>query len=202
MASSVLGWDDPDSPDKYLDTWQRTVDGTAKEDQFVLPAEHAVASYSALGSAISLATSADHIMAIQADGTLYTRIRRIFIAQVAAAGSGTLGVIEVIRTTTAGTGGTAITPRPYDTGDSAYGGDVRSLPTAKGTEGVVLARRRIWLTNSIAAQPNSIEIVARTDMKPIIIQPATTNGICLKIVTGVASATADITVEFVTTTFS
>jgi hypothetical protein len=59
-------------------------------------------------------------------------------------------------------------------------------------------QKRLWLTNTIAAQPVSWEWQALLSdaRKPIIIGPATTDGICLKIVTGIATSTLDISVTF------
>jgi hypothetical protein len=67
---------------------------------------------------------------------------------------------------------------------------------------VTLIQKRLWLTNSIAAQPVSWEWLARGHhgQKALTIGPTATDGICLKIVTGIASATVDITVEFTTDT--
>jgi hypothetical protein len=200
MAESTLGYDDPDSPDKYLHSWSRSIGGTTKEDQTVIEGEPYLAAYIAQASTISTGTSADHLIALQADGTNYTRIKRIYVSQVVAAGSATLAQLQVIRTTTAGTGGTAVTARPLDAGDAAYGGDIRTLPTAKGTEGVTLLVQRLYLTNSVTV-PNTWTWEPAAGEKPIIIGTASTDGICLKIVTGIASGTVDIRVEFVVSSY-
>ncbi len=113
-----------------------------------------------------------------------------------------LGAIELYRLSTAGSGGGAVSARPFDSADTnPYGGTIQTLPSSKGTEGNRLWFDKIWLTNSIAAQPNSIEWVARDNMKPIIIGSATTDGIAIKITTGIASATVDINVEFTVTPY-
>lgn len=204
MSESTLGWDDPASPDKYLHTDQRTISSTAKESQFVLPEEHVVASYSMNGTAVTTATSASHLFALEADGTNYIRIRRIFVAQsddVPAAAS--LAQLQVFRTTTASLTGTALNPRPYDTANTnPFGGRAVSLPGTKGTEGNMLLQGRIYLpTSAVAAAPTFWEWVARPDLKPIVVGPATTDGIVLKIVTGIASAALDYTVEFSVTAY-
>lgn len=200
MAESTLGYDDPDSPDRYLHSWSRTIEATSKEDQFVLRGEHVVATHSALASGISTATSASHLICIEADGTNYVRLHRIWVQQVAAAGSATLAQLQLFRTSTASSAGSSVTARQFDGADSAYAGAIRTIPT-KGTEGNQLLQARLWLTNSIAANPNTWEWVAREDQKPIIFGTASTDGLALKIVTGIASATVDITLEFSTTTY-
>ena len=204
MARSTLGYDDPAAPDRYLDSWSRTIDGTARESQFVLPMEHVVPTYAMNGTAVTVATSASHLFALEADGTNYIRVRRIFVAQsddVPAAAS--LLQLQVFRTTTASLTGTALNPRPFDGADTnPFGGRAVSLPGTKGTEGNMLLQGRIYLpTSAVTANPTTWEWVARPDQKPIIVGPAVTDGIVLKVVTGIASAAVDYTVEFSLTTF-
>ena len=200
MAESTLGYDDPASPDRYLHSWSRTIGGTAKEGQFVLPEEHVLATYSALAAGIATTTSAAHLICIEADGTNYIRLHRIWVQQVVGAGSATLAQLALFRTTTASSAGSSVTARPYDGADSAFGGVIRTIPT-KGTEGVQLLQARLWLTNTIAANPNTWEWVARPDQKPLIIGPAVTDGVALKIITGIATSTVDITLEFTSTSY-
>jgi hypothetical protein len=194
MAESTVGVDE--GTDKYLHTMQRTISATAKEDQYVLDGEPAAATYVAIAKTIVTTTSASHILFLMGDGTNYCRMRRLFVRQVVAAGAATLAELSIFRLSTAGSGGGAITARPYDSADAAFGGTIQTLPSSKGTEGVELWHDRLWLTNSIAAQPNSVEWVARPGQKPIIWGSATTDGIALKIVTGIATSTLDVMVEF------
>jgi hypothetical protein len=140
------------------------------------------------------------------DGTLYTRIKRIYVEQVVGATTRTLAELSVFRLSTAGTGGTAITARGRDSADS-YAGGVMTLPTVKGTEGVELLHKRLQLLNTAdvaanLANPNSWEWLAHGEMneKPIIIGPATTDGIALKLITGIAVSTLDISITFTTDT--
>jgi hypothetical protein len=187
---------------KNFHTIATSIGGTTKEDQVVVTGEHYLATYSALAAGVSTATSASHLAVLEGDGTNYIRLHRIYISQVAAAGAATLAQYQVFRTTTASTTGTALNPRPFDGADTnPYAGRAVTIPGAKGTEGNQLLHFRHWLTNSIAAQPNAVEWVARPDQKPIIVGPATTDGIALKIVTGIASGTVDITLEFSVSSF-
>lgn len=199
MAESLIAV--TEGSGKNWRTNQRTIDSSDVEDLRVVPAEPADPTFTALASGIATTTSASHLIFIQADGTNYTRIKRIYVEQVAAAGSSTLAQLQIIRTSTAGSGGGAITARPMDTAD-AYTGTIQTLPSSKGTEGVTLLQKRLWLPNSIAAQPNSWEWVAgeQDNRKPIVIGVTSTDGICLKIVTGIASATVDISITFTTDT--
>lgn len=200
MAESVVAV--TEGSGKNFHTNSKSIGGTTKEDQFVIPGEHPIATYTALAAGISTATSASHLITIEADGTNYIRIHRLWIQQVAAAGSATLAQLAWFRTTTASSGGSSITARPLDSTDSAFGGVIRTIPT-KGTEGVQLYQWRMGLSNSApaAANPNVMEWTARTDQKPVIVGPATTDGLALKIITGIASGTVDITIEFTVTSY-
>lgn len=190
---------------KNLHTNQRTIGGTAKEDQVVVLGEHFLPSYSMNGTAIATTTSASHLFALEADGTNYIRVHRIYVAQsddVPAAAS--LAQLQVFRTTTASLTGTALNPRPYDGADTnPYGGRAVSIPGTKATEGNMLLQGRIYLaTSAVAAAPTFWEWKSNgLYMKPIIVGPAVTDGIVLKIVTGIASAALDYTVEFSLSTY-
>ncbi len=104
------------------------------------------------------------------------------------------------RTTTAGSGGSAVTASPYDGADS-YAGTIQTLPSSKGTDGVVLWD--IWLPLPSALGDM---IATRTwqqspGSKPIIFGTAVGGGITLEVITGIASATVSVMMEFSTTTF-
>lgn len=182
---------------KAQHTWQRTISATNKEDTFVLLAEPANPTYGALAASVVTTTSASHLIFIQADGTNYTRIKRIYVEQVVAATTATLAQLQVIRTTTAGSGGTAVTARGFDSADT-YAGTIQTLPSTKGTEGNTLLQRRLWLLSTVNTQPFSWEWLAQESdaRKPIIIGPSSTDGICLKLVTGIAVGTLDIAITF------
>lgn len=201
---SLLGWSD--GAGKNWETATRTRNAVAYEDPVVLLGEPYQPSYTALAATISIATSADHVIEIMADGTLYTRIKRIYVEQVVGATTATLARLQILRISTAGTGGTAVTARPYDAADT-YAGTAMTLPTVKGTEGNIILQKRLQIltTAQVAAtttNPNSWEWLTQElkGIKPIIIGPAVTDGIALKIITGIATATVDVTVEFTTDT--
>jgi len=192
---------------KNFHTISTSIGGTTKEDQIVVLGEHYLATYVMNGTAIATTTSASHLFALEADGTNYIRIHRIYVAQsddVPAAAS--LAQLQVYRTTTASTTGTALSPRPFDFADTnPFGGRAVSIPGAKGTEGNMLLQGRIYLaTSAVAASPTFWEWpgnATATVKKPIIVGPAITDGIALKIVTGIASAALDYTVEFTVSSY-
>jgi hypothetical protein len=190
---------------KKLHTWDRTIGANLIQDEFVLPGEFPYATYSVVAVNISAATINDHTLQIMAGASLPVRIRRITIEQSANATTAALQVYAVLRLTTAGTGGTAVTPRPFDTADAASGATAMTLPTAKGTEGVELMRNAIILRQAISATATQlddmVEWTQKPGQKPIIIPAGTTNGIAIKNLVATAAATMIVNVEFVETNF-
>lgn len=188
---------------KKLHTAQRTVGANNVEDEYTLPGEYDLPTYTVVAANISIGTSGDHIIALNAGASLKVRIRRITVEQAAnATAAGSVRVTVVRTTTTTPTGGSAITPAPHETSDVASGAVARSLPTVKGTETVTLGTGYLTLRQAVSAtgavsddapyvwtqMPNS---------KPFIIPVGATNGIVIKVGTGVAGATVDATIEFV-----
>lgn len=190
---------------KRLHAWDRTISATVVLDQFTLPGEYPYASYVALGAGISTATASDHVLQVMSGASSYLRIRRIRIEQQGNATTAALAVIQVWRLTTAGTGGTTVTPRPFDTGDSAATASAMTLPTAKGTEGTLifqftnLYRQAVSATSAVA--DDAWEWTQQPNQKPLIVPTGTANGIAIKHVTGVAAATCNVQIEFVETTW-
>lgn len=186
---------------KNLWTDQRTVSSVAREAQYVLPAENAYPTFSAVASNISIATSLDHIIFVQADGTNYTRLRKVEITatnDIPAAAS--VARLFLRRTTTAGSGGGAVTAAAYDTADS-YAGTIQTLPTAKGTDGSLLWDIWLPLPAALGDALATRTWVQHPNAKPIIFGTGTGAGITLEVVTGIASATVSVNLEFSVTPF-
>lgn len=191
---------------KKAHTWNRTIGANDVHDEFTLPGEYPLATYSVVATGISAATSADHVIQIMAGSSLNVRIRKIEIQQATLITSASESSVFVMRLTTAGSGGTSVTARPYDSADSAAGATAQTLPSSKGTEGVTLDILRTWpiQTYSTAGGPGSgqrDERVQLPNTKPIIIPAGTSNGIALKVTTGRAGMSFDVIIEFVETSF-
>jgi hypothetical protein len=191
VAESTVGVAEG-TPTKNLDTWSRVIAATTVEDQKVVPGEPYKASYTAVASAITTATSASHVLQIMAGASNYVRLERFKIKQVANAGGVAMLALQVLRLTSAGTGGTVVTFRPHDSGDAAAGATAMTLPTAKGTEGALLDLIDFPLRAAIVAQEQEHVWTLPDDVKPIIIPSGAANGICFKIVAGVATSTISI----------
>lgn len=181
-----------------LRTDTKSIAATTRHQQVVLQGDASAATYTAIGISCALATSGDHLLILQGDGSNYTRIHRITIY---GATPGTAGVadIRVLRTSTAGSGGGTVNARPLDAADTdPYAGVAMTDPTSRGTEGNQLLQFRLPVYASTGSS-GMVEWVANDKAKPIIIGTSTANGICVKIQTGIATDTVDVEVEFTVT---
>ena len=199
MTVSTIGVADADTPDKYLWTEQRTVSSVAREAQYVLEGESAYPTYCANATNVSIATTADHVLQLMGDGTNYSRLKRVTIYPYFATADGTLR-ISLLRISSAGTGGTSVTPRPYDTADT-YAGGAMTLPSSKGTEGVTLQVWNAMIRGGTVKLDQPIIWEPPRGAKPIIFGTATTNGLAFKIIAGITGGTVDINAEFITTSY-
>lgn len=190
-----------------LHTWQRTVGANNVEDEFVIAGEYPLPTYVVPFASVSTATANSHILQVMSAASTYVRIRRIHVEQAANATAATNLSLQVFRLTTAGTGGTAITPLAMDTGDAAAASTAMTLPTVKGTEAAnALFTTVILMRQAISATQAQIDDVWDWQQLPngkaIIIPPGTANGICIKNVAAVAGGTLTGWVEYVETTFA
>jgi len=188
---------------KNLHTFQRVIGSNTVEDQSVINGENYLASYIAhmQGTNPSAATAAAHVLQIMAGASLKVRIRRIEMFQVGMATAAAVPIFQLYRLTTAGTGGTAVTPSALDPSDAACGATVMTLPTVKGTEGLQIAEGRPYFMQTLGASnqlinPTLVWDFDRPRSKPLIIAAGVTNGIAVKNVTGVAGATVSFNVWF------
>jgi hypothetical protein len=165
---------------KNIWTDQRSVASVNREAQYVLLAEPALPTFAVLPANMS-------------GSSTYTRVYRIELYQLDPAGTAAACRIQVRRLTTAGTGGTGAEVSPFDAADTANT-TAMSLPSSKGTEA---SPGCVWdcavtLTATTGSGRLTIDFVAQRG-KPLIIPSGTSNGIAIKNITGVASATVQIT---------
>jgi hypothetical protein len=179
---------------KKLRTWNRTVGGQSVEDEYILLSEPALLSYVTTGGGTT-ATANSHILQVMAGASLRLRIRRIRIYQTAAATAVTLGIWGIYRLTTAGTGGGAVTPSALESGDAASGATSMTLPTAKGTEGVLLGE----IAFQMGAAGNVTgygELIQLPNQKARTVNAGTTQGIAIKNLVAIAGGAIDVMIEF------
>lgn len=149
---------------------------------------------------VSAATLDAHLLQIMAGASLRVRIRRIELYQTGLATTATLGQIQIVRLTTAGTGGGSTgAPSPLDTAFAAAGATAQTLPTAKGTEGAFIHGATVyWMqTAGASAERTSPMLVIDFDRPrslPLVISAGTSNGIAIKNASAIAGATVNIVV--------
>jgi len=186
---------------KKLHTFARTIGANTVEDEVVLLGENYLASYTVqhAQASVSTATANSHLMQIMAGASLKVRIRLIAVYLHQTATAVSLGAFQLVRLTTAGTGGTAITPNPLDPSDAAAGATAMTLPTVKGTEGALLWGGTALYEQTLTAgnqwvQPFAVWDFDRPRSKPPIIAAGVANGVALKQLTAIANATVSVVV--------
>lgn len=188
---------------KKLHTWQRTIGANNVEDEIVIPGLFPWATYTIQVNNISIATANDHVLQIMAGASLNVYLVAVRIEQNGNATAVARADFRLIRLTTAGTGGTAVTPAPHDTTDAASGATAMTLPTAKGAEGTTIRNEVLIMRQALlatATQPEETldwKYGANDFMKPIRIPAGAANGLCIKSVAGVAGATVDVVATIV-----
>jgi hypothetical protein len=180
-------------------THTRSYAGTTKHSDYVALDSTDEATYTVSAFATSYATANAHPLQIMAGSSLNVYIWRIQIIMAAVATAATQDYIEFRRLTTAGTGGTAITPAPHDTTDAAAGATGMTLPTAKGTEGTLLYYSTIQQLQTIPTAGPFHTVLLDLDFdrphaKPWRIAAGTSNGICIKSITAATGATCSVNV--------
>lgn len=193
---------------KKAHTFQRTIGANTVEDETVIPGEHYLATYIlSTSSNVSGATTGDDMIQLMAGASLNLRIRR-FRMESAGITAAAIATFQLARVTSAGTGGTALTPVKFDNADAAAGATGASgVPNAThGTIGSVFWTRTMYPVQTPAAaggpSPNpGIEWVQQPGTKPIIVPAGTTNGIVLRNAAGRAGSAYYLEIEFVETSF-
>lgn len=186
-----------------LHTNSRTINSTLVHDEFGLPGEFPYACYTvtAVGS---IATANDHVLQIMAGSSLNVKIRRIRLEQSAVAGTAAIGSFDILRLTTAGTGGSSVTPAKLDNADAAAGATAMTVPSAKGTESTIIASSRMHVRSAVSttgSADDAWEWVQLPNSKPIVIAAGTSNGIAVKSLTAITGASLLVYVEFVEQNF-
>lgn len=186
-----------------LHTFQRTIGANTVEQEVGLHGEPYLATYTVTTAATSLATANSHTLHVMAGASLPVYLRSIRVYQAALATAAAISTWEIWRLSTAGSGGTAVTPAPLDTTDSASGATAMTLASSKGTESTKLWSGTSQLIQTVGtggAGANSLLISHDWDWqlrsKAPRIAAGTSNGIALKQITAAAAATAIVVVTF------
>lgn len=187
--------------DYNLHVVSRTESATTVLQPLYVEGEPELAAYTiSTATAIALSTANEHLLQVMAGASLRVGIRAIRVFQVDAAASTGLDAFALYRLTTAGTGGTSITPVALDPADSAAGAAAMTRPTSKGTEGS-LVRYRNGLVHATATSIGLNPIIewdfTMLRTKCLWIAAGTSNGVAVKNLASDASATVRVEVDLV-----
>lgn len=184
---------------KKLHAFQRTIGANTVEGQTIVVGEQYLAEYTvATVAQVTTATANSHLLQVMAGASNRLRIRRIEVSQSGLATTAAFMQVAIYRLTTAGTGGTSITPQLLDPADSAAGATAMTLATVKGTEGALLWTGSLYMQQTAGAslgQPD--ELMLDFDglrRKPIHVAAGAANGIAIKNIDAVAAGDVLITV--------
>lgn len=139
--------------------------------------QSAYATYTVTVNAQANTASGDSIV-IEAPAGSSVRILKVRILQPGIQTAAGVRLLQLVRRTTAGTGG-AVTPTVHDPADSAYGGICRAKPTV-GTLGAVIQDIPVYVPAAVAAfVPITIDFGMLAQDKAPVIAAGTANGIAL-----------------------
>ena len=187
--------------DIKLWTVQRTDGADTVQVPMQVEAEPEVATYALTATTVALSTANSHVLQVMAGASLRVGIRSIRVQQVANASSTARVAFQVVRLTTAGTGGGGVSPLAHDPAEAAAGCTAMTLPTAKGTEGSAMKTSRHLLhatSATVGLEPLLIDYSWHRT-KALWIAAGISNGIAIKNVTSDAAATVDVEVVLVET---
>lgn len=164
-------------------------------------AEPEIATYVIQFAGIAISVANSHVCQVMAGASLRVGIRRIEIWQVANANAIALAQYRLFRLTSAGTGGSSITPAAYDPAESAAGATAMTLPSAKGTESTQVGHGRhlIHTTATTVGLVRQVWDFTKLRTKALWIASGTSNGVALKNISSDSTATVDGFIEIVET---
>ena len=186
-----------------------TENGNVVQDEAVIFGEPYLATYNAASSStvgLSIAVVNTVLFQVQAGSALRVYIRSMRIYQLGLATAATYCAFDVVRATSAGTGGTALTPAPLDTADAASGATAMSAPSAAGTLTTTVDSAMAYLLQTMPASGGANPLIAAWNWesprsKGLIIPAGVTNGIIVRNRSAVAAGTVMVAVELVEASF-
>lgn len=179
-----------------------TENANVVQDEKVVLSNQYLASFRVRTASVSLATADAHVLQIMAPATNNVWVRHIWVYQNALATTAIINQFDLLRLTTAGTGGTVITPSPLDESDTATF-TAMVLPTVKGTEGALIDYSSAVMIQTVTASlyPAKLlvaEFIFDSPMtKGLRIGAGITKGIAVKPRIAVAAATCIVVAEVV-----
>lgn len=177
---------------KKLHTNTRVIGADTVHDEVTVDGEAYLATYAVTFNNVDASTNGVHLIALMAGASLKLRIREIHVNQHALATAAGRMSFTIRRLTTAGTGGTVVTPVAFDPADAAAGATARVVPGTPGTEtaGSEIIRGALGM-QSAAPNPGTPGFIweQEPNHKPIIVSAGTSNGIALIVSTATGTGT-------------
>ena len=185
---------------KYLGYTVRSMASNTVYQQHVLVSEPYLPTYTVSVTTAVAVGANDHLLQIIAGPLNRVLMRRLLVTQLAGASASTKAVMQLLRLTTAGTGGTAYTPRATDPTSDTTGATARAgVSASKGTEGNILwTGTGTYLATAATAGATPILDLVWDDPRsqPPTIAAGTSNGLALKAITAITTGTIHIYAEF------
>ena len=181
---------------------QRSIGSNTVEQSEVAVTLPYIATHRFTAGPVRLATASSHIFQFMGSGLNRTLLRFIEVTQVGNATASQQLEVEIRRLDTRGTGGTAVTPVPNDPIDSASTATGMVLPSSKGTEDELLAKKSgpILTTAATAGHERVVKFTfpesGDPTTKPLIFAAGSTTGFALKNIQSDVTATVLITGEY------
>jgi len=200
MANSYVSFDEGTA--RKVRTFQRTDDAAnTVEEWMYATSEPVLPAYTVTATNIAGVTADSHIMQVMAGADDRVGIRRVTIYQNAAASTTRQARLQLVRLSTAGTGGSAITPDPLDPASAASGATAATLPSSKGTEtvdpgGIHSAVVQSTITDQLNSPLFDIEF-GNDRERALWVAAGTSNGIAIKNLVADNTVTYDVFVRFV-----
>lgn len=180
-----------------------TENANVVQDQKVILGEPYLATYALTHTPVTTGNSNSDFLEIMAGASLNVRIRYMEVLQLVLATTAAITNILLVRLTSAGSGGTAVTPRPLNPADSAAGATAMTLPSVVGGQGATIANSCPYFLQTANASTQFQQPIITWDFRqaPLIIPAGTSNGITIRITAAVAAATATSNVYFAESAF-
>lgn len=151
----------------------------------------------------AITSAGTHLFELMAGSSLIVNVHRIEVNVWAASGGANLCQFGLYRLSTAGTGGTAVTSRALDPADAAAAASCMSIPSVNGAEAGNIWAGAFSVPASSQTQNPALFIIDYESRlrKPLRIAAGTSNGIALKNITSVSSASLAIMVYWTESPF-
>lgn len=193
MATSYVSFNEGSA--RKVRTFQRTDGSDTVEEWMYAESEPVLDAYTVSAVGVAGVTADSHLLQIMAGASNRVGIRRITMYQYAVASTSRQARFEIHRLTSAGTGGSSVTPLPLDPSSAAVGATAMTLPSSKGTEasgsvgGVHVGIVQSTITDQGVNPLLDIDFGYGRE-RALWIAAGTSNGVCIK------NTVADATVSY------